>query len=171
MSSAPEPAPAPMYPPPPQQPPKRRTGRIILIVVSVVVVSFIALIAGLFLLVNESTEDAQKVSDELVTAVQAGDGAKVYSLTGPSFRAATNEQQTTELVDQVAPLVTKARKSPDGKAINSSTENGTIAVFTYTMDGTSGEPVYFKTQIRDEEGRWQVMNFRFAETELSTEIE
>jgi len=169
MSTAPEPGPPPAYAPPP--PKKRRTGRIILIVVAAVIVLGIALIGGLVLLVNNSTADAQKVSDQLVSAVQAGDGKAAYALTGPSFREATTEAQLTELVTQLSKLVKQGERSPDAKAINASTNNGKIAVFTYTMDGTGGSPVYFKTQIRDEQGRWQVMNFRSSETKLGTDVE
>lgn len=130
--TAPEPAPAPPYeqmPPPPQQP-KRRTGRIILIVLVAMFVGLVLLIGGCFLLVNESTKDAQKVSDEFVTAVQAGDTAKAYSLTGPSFREATSEADTAEFVKSISALVSKDAVSPDGKSINTSTDNGRIAVFT-----------------------------------------
>src|SRR4051812_1961737 len=99
MTAAPEPAPAPPFtlsPPPP--PKKRRTGRIILIVVVAVIALIILLFGALFLFVNESTKDAQKVSDQLITAVQAGDGKTAYALTGPAFRAATTEAQLSELV-------------------------------------------------------------------------
>ena len=106
MTAAPEPA--PLYPPPPQQQPKKRNvGKIILIVVAAVVVLFVLFIAGIFFLVKGSTADAQKVSDQLVTAIQTGDGAKAYALTGPSFRAATTEAQLTELVKNLSTLVTK----------------------------------------------------------------
>jgi hypothetical protein len=170
MTAAPEPA--PLYPPPPpQQPKKRNVGKIILIVVAAVVVLFVLFIGGIFFLVKGSTADAQKVSDQLVTAIQTGDGAKAYALTGPSFRAATTEAQLTELVKNLSTLVTKDKQSPEGKAINASTDNGSIAVFTYTMKGTSGKPVYFKTQIRKEDGKWQVMNFRSSETKLDTDVE
>jgi hypothetical protein len=171
MTAAPEPTPAPTYSPPPAPPRKRSTLKIVLIVVAAVVAVFIALIIGLFVLVNESTEDAQKVSDDLVTAVQAGDGPKAYALAGPAFREATTEADMTAIVEQLAPLVTKDKASPSGKAINASTENGKIAVFTYTLKGSSGGSIYFKTQIRDEDGSWKVMNFRSSETELDTEVE
>jgi hypothetical protein len=145
--------------------------KIVLIVVAAVIAVLIALGVALFVFVNESTEDAQKVSDDLVTAVQAGDGAKAYALTGPAFREATTEADMTALVKQLAPLVTKDKASPSGKAINASTANGKIAVFTYTLKGANGGSIYFKTQIRDEDGGWRVMNFRSSETELDTEVE
>ena len=126
---------------------------------------------GAFLLVNESTKDAQKVSDQLVTAVQNGDGAAAYALTGPSFRAVTTEAQLGELMTNLSALVTKDKSSANSKAISVSTGNGKIAVFLYTMKGTSGKPVYFKTQIREEEDRWQVMSFRSSESKLTTDIE
>ena len=144
--------------------------KIILIVVAAVIALIVVLIVALVLLVNGSTKDAQKVSDQLVTAVQTGDTAKAYALTGPTFRAATKQADLDELVKRLSTLVTKDKVSPSGKAINASTENGKIAVFTYTMKGTSGKPVYFKTQIRDEDG-WQVMNFRSSESTLTTEVE
>ena len=74
-------------------------------------------------------------------------------------------------MSRLSTLVTKDKRSPDGKAISASTESGKIAVFTYTMKGTGGSPVYFKTQIRKEDGRWQVMSFRSSEKKLSTDVE
>jgi hypothetical protein len=107
----------------------------------------------------------------LVTAVQSGDGAAAYALTGPAFRAATTEAQLSEVVQNLSTLVTREKSSADQKAISVSTENGKIAVFLYTLKGTGGSPVYMKTQIRDEDGTWQVMNFRSSETKLTTDIE
>ncbi len=163
-----QPAP-PVFEQPPQK--KRSTLKIILIVVGALFALLVVVIVGLVLLVGKSTEEAQKVSDQLITAVQQGDGAAAYALTGPAFRAATTEPELTELVKNLSTLVTKDKVSPNGKSINVSSGNGKIAVFVYTLDGASGGKIYFKTQIRDEEGRWQVMNFRSSETELGTDVE
>ena len=170
MTTMPQPAPAPPYSQPPA-PPKRRWGRIIAIVIAAVVALIIALVAGIFLLVNESTEDAQKVSDQLITAVQSGDGAAAYALTGPAFRAATTEAELSEFVQNLSTLVTREKSSATQKAISVSTGNGKIAVFVYTIKGANGSPVYFKTQIREEDGSWQVMNFRSSESKLTTDVE
>jgi hypothetical protein len=170
MTTAPEPAPVFPQPSAPT-PPKRRWGRIILIVAASVIALIVALIVGLVLLVNTTTKDAQKVSDQLVTAIQAGDGAKAYALTSPSFQAATTQAQLDELAQRLSKLVTREAHSPDGKSINASTDTGKIAVFTYTMKGTSGKPVYFKTQIRDEDGGWRVLSFQSSEKKLTTDVE
>ncbi len=173
MSDAHEPAPqqqAPPYQPPPPRP-KRRVGKIIAIVAGAMILTLIVLIGGIFLLVNESTGDAQKVSDDFIAAVQANDGARAYGLTGPAFREATTEAQLSELLGQISPLVAKDKVSPSGKAINASTNNGKIAVFTYQLKGNNRADVYFKTQIRDEDDGWKVMNFRSSETELDTDVE
>src|SRR5262245_21491763 len=131
--------PAQTFSPPPAPPQKkRRWGLIIGIVVAAIVAVIVLFIVGAVLLFNSSTKDAQKVSDQFVTAVQAGDGAKAYALTGPAFREATTEDQLSQLVQQLSTLVTKDKVSPDGKAISASTENGKIAVFTYTLKGTNG---------------------------------
>ncbi|WP_028063184.1 Rv0361 family membrane protein [Solirubrobacter soli] len=170
MTTAPEPAPDFVQPQAPT-PPKRRWGRIILIVAASVIALIVVLIVGLVLLVNSSTKDAQKVSDQLVTAIQAGDGAKAYSLTSPSFQEATTQAQVAELAQRLSKVVTAEKRSPDGKSINASTDTGKIAVFTYTMKGANGKPVYFKTQIRDEDGGWRVLSFQSSEKELNTDVE
>ena len=173
MTSAPEPAPAPMYqqPPPPAGKKGWGAGKIILLVVGILIALVILIGGGLFLLVNESTKDAQKVSDDLVAAVQAGDGAKVWSLAGPTFRDVTSEAEVNELVSRLSQLVTTKKVSPNGKAINASSDSGKIAVFTYTLNGKGRGPVYVKTQIRDEDGSWKVLSVRSAETKLDTSIE
>jgi hypothetical protein len=169
MTTSPEPAPAPAYVQPAARP-KRRL-KIVLIVVAALIAVIVVIGIGAFVLVNNSTKDAQKISDQLVTAVQNGDGKAAYALTGPSFRAATTEAQLGELVTNLSSLVTKDKSSPNSKGISVSTDNGKIAVFLYTMKGTSGKPVYFKTQIREEEDRWQVMSFRSSESKLNSDIE
>ena len=89
----------------------------------------------------------------------------------PEPSPAPDLPELTELVKGLSTLVTEDKTSPKSKSINVSTDNGKIAVFVYTMDGTGGKPVYFKTQIRDEDGTWQVMSFRSSESQLTTDIE
>jgi flagellar basal body-associated protein FliL len=169
MTISPEPAPAPAFMEPPARPKRRR--KIIVIVIAAVIALIVAGGLGIYLVVDQSTKDAQKVSDQLVAAVQEGDGPAAYALTGPSFRAATTEAQLSELVKNLSTVVTRDTSSAKQKAISVSTDNGKIAVFVYTMKGTGGGPIYFKTQIREEDGRWQVMSFRSSESKLSADIE
>src|SRR5262245_46188037 len=169
MTIAPEPAPAPPYTPQPKQ---RSAVKIVLIVVAVAFVAMALLIGGCFLLVNESTEDAQVVSDQLITAIQAGDGAQAWSLAGPTFRGVTTEAELTQLAQALSPLVAKGKVSPSGKLISASTDSGKVAVFVYEMEPASGDgEIWFKTQIRDEDGKWQVLSFRSSESELNTDVE
>jgi len=171
MTSAPEPASPFQFQHPAPPPKKRSTTKIVLLVIGVLLVLMVLLIGGCVLLVNGSTKDAQKVSDQLVTAIQQGDGAKVYALSGPSFRKVATEAQVDELAKRLSQLVTQDKVSPNGKSINASTDNGKIAVFTYTLKGKGRGPVYIKTQIRDEDGGWKVLSFRSAETKLNTDVE
>ncbi len=150
---------------------KRRGLKIALIVIASVIALIVIFIVAIFFLVGKTTEEAQKVSDQLVVAVQNGDGAAAYALTGPAFRAATTEEDLNGLVKNLSTLVTKDKVSPNAKAIDVSSSNGKIAVFVYTLNGANGGKVYFKTQIRDEDGGWQVMNFRSSETALGTDVE
>jgi hypothetical protein len=145
--------------------------KIILIVIASLVALIVMAGLGIYLLVDRSTAEAQKVSDQLIVAVQNGDGAAAYALAAPSFRAVTTEAQLGELVKTLSPLVTKDKPSTDQKSINVSTGNGKIAVFVYTMSARDGGSIYFKTQIREEGGRWQVMNFRSSLSKLNTDVE
>ena len=166
--------PAPTFPPPhpPAAPPKqRRWGRIILIVGAAVVALIVALVVGLLAFVNSATKDAQKVSDQLVTAIQTGDGAKAYALAGADFREITTEKEVAELATGLSQLVTREKASPDGKAISASTDRGKVAVFTYTLEGTSGQPVYFKAQVHEQDGRWRVLSFKSSDKKLAAEVE
>jgi len=61
--------------------------------------------------------------------------------------------------------------SPDGKAIHASTDRGKVAVFAYTLKGTSGKPVYLKTQIQANDDRWRVVSFKTADDEFTTDVE
>jgi hypothetical protein len=148
----------------------RRTLKIVLLIIGGLITLIALLIIGLVMLVNSSTGDAQKVSDQFVEAVQAGDGAAAYALTGPAFRAATTEDELTQLVQNLAPALSKDKPSPRGKSINVSSDSGKIAVFVYTL-GAGERPVYLKTQIREEDDGWQVLSLRSSESELTTDVE
>src|SRR5262245_50787185 len=151
---------APTFAPPPAPPKKRRWGLIIAAAVAGAVVLFVAFIVGVFLLVNNSTADAQKVSDQFAVALQHGDGAKAYALGGPSLRAAATQEQINELAHDMATIATKAKVSPNAKAISASTENGKIAVFTYKLRSYQATPIYWKIEVKQEDGGWKIFNFR-----------
>ncbi|MBE2315277.1 hypothetical protein DVA67_004780 [Solirubrobacter sp. CPCC 204708] len=163
--------PAPSFPPAPAPAPKRRWGRIALIVGGVMIATLAAIVVALVLFVNASTKDAQKVSDQLVTAVQTGDAAKAYALGGADFRTVATEADVKAIVEQISPLVTREPVSPNGKSINASTDRGKVAVFTYKLDGNGRAPVYFQTQIQETDGAWRVLSFRSADNPFSTELE
>ena len=155
----------------PAPPTKRRVGKIIAIVAASVLAGIVALVVALVLFVNAATEDAEKVSAELVTAIQANDGAKAYALGGADFRAIAPEAEVKEVVAFIAPLVERGKVSPDAKAIHAATNRGKVAVFTYTLKGTSGKPVHLKTQIQEKNGRWQVLSFKTADDAFDTDVE
>ena len=170
MTATFEPAPSFSVTPPPA-PTKRRWGRIVLIVGGAVIALIAAFVVALVMFVNAATKDAEKVSAQLVTAIQTNDGAKAYALGGADFRAIAPEAEVKEVVGFIAPLVERGKVSPDGKAIHASTDRGKVAVFTYTLKGTSGKPVYLKTQIQEKDGRWQVLSFKTADDAFDTGVE
>lgn len=168
MTISPQPPPAPVFVQPAKRP--KRARKLLLIAIAALIALAAIVGLGIYLVVDQTTEEAQKVSDQLVAAVQRGDGAAAYALTGPSFRSATTERQLSDLVKNLSTLVTQKRSVKE-KSINVSTGSGKIAVFVYTMNATGGGSIYFKTQIRKEDGRWQVMSFRSSRSELGADVE
>ena len=168
MSVATEPATTPV--PAAPAPRRRSRGRVIAMVVAGLLALGAVVVAGAVVFVNEATQDAQKVSDRFVRAVDAGDGAAAYALTDPAFREATSEAQLSGLVDQLAPLADGGGKVT-GKSINASTDSGKIAVLVYTLRAAGGGSLSFKVQLREQDDRWQVMNFRSSRSSLGTDVE
>ncbi|RKQ87413.1 hypothetical protein C8N24_5434 [Solirubrobacter pauli] len=164
--------PAPSFPPAqPPAPRKRSWVKIGLIIGASVIAAIVALVVALVLFVNASTKDAQTVSDQLVAAVQTGDGAKAYALGGADFRAVATEADVNAIVERISPLVSGAKVSLDGKSINAGTDHGKVAVFNYTLTGGKQPRVYFKTQIQESDGAWKVLSFRSADGPLSSDVE
>ncbi len=162
---------APTIGPPHRPPGKRSVGKIIAVVAAAVVAVVVALIVGIVLLVDNSTGDAQRVSDQFVAALQRGDGAAAYKLTGPSLRAEADESKISELAHTMATLVGKQKRSPSAKAISANSERGQVAVFMYTMRAYADMELFWKVQVRDEDGAWKVMAFRTATEPLGTDVE
>ncbi len=168
MSVATEPATTPV--PAAPAPRRRSKGRVIAMVVAGLLALAAIVVAGAVVFVNESTKDAQQVADRFVRAVDRGDGAAAYALAAPAFREVTTEAQLTGLVDQLAPLADGGAKVT-GKSINAGTDSGKIAVLVYGLRATGGGSLSFKVQLREEDDRWQVMNFRSSRSSLSTDVE
>ena len=168
MSVATEPASTPVTVAP--APRRRSRGRVIAMVVAGLLALGAIAVAGAVVFVNEATEDARQVADRFVRAVDRGDGAAAYALTDPAFREATTEAQLSGLVDQLAPLADGGGKVT-GKSINASTDSGKIAVLVYTLPAAGGGSLSFKVQLREEDDRWQVMNFRSSRSSLGTDVE
>jgi hypothetical protein len=155
----------------PPAPPKRRWLKITLIVGGSVIALIAAAVVALVLFVNAATKDAQTVSDQLIAAVQTGDGAKAYALGGADFHAVATEADVVDIVNRISPLVTRDKVSPVGKSINAGTDHGKVAVFTYKLKGTGGAPIYFKTQIQEKDGVWRALSFRSSERPLTADVE
>jgi hypothetical protein len=147
-----------------------RTRKIVLIVIGALVALAVVGGLGIYFVVDETTKEPQKVSDRFVDAVQRGDGAAAYALTGSAFRSLTTERQLNRLVRRLDPLVTQER-SIEGKSINVGTDYGKVAVFVYKVNATRADSIYFKTQLGNEDGRWRVLTFQASPTELSTDVD
>jgi uncharacterized protein YpmB len=139
--------------------------RIVFIVLGVIIVFIVAI----FLFVGNATKDAQKVSDQFVNDVQAGNTESAYALTSDSFRKATSQDQLQQLIEQAGPLLKGDEKITD-RSVQKSTGAPETVVLVYT-DKTSSATYYIRVQLEKNDNQWQVSGFRSDDKPLSTDLE
>lgn len=138
-------------------------------IVGIVVLVIIALIVAIVITTTAATKAPQKVSDQFVNEVQAGNANAAYALTSETFKEATSAEQLDDLIQQVGPLLVGEEKVT-GRAIQKATGTPQTAVLVYeveTADGTN----YMKIQLQKSGDVWQVISFRSDDAPLDTSIE
>jgi hypothetical protein len=158
----------PGYGPLPPVPPKSGMAtwlKVVLITGGAVVVLVVLLVVGLVLLVNHTTADAVKVSNQLVADIQTDNPTAAYRLTSPAFRNVTTPTQLAQVIGTVSPAL-QGNASVSGRAIDASTGHADEAVIVYRVDTDHGTR-YIRVVLVDDHP-WQVLNFRSSSTPLST---
>lgn len=137
----------------------------------------IALIAGVTVLVligilmfvaskvvNNSTTDAVKVSDQLVSDVQSNKPNDLYALGTDGFKSITTENDIATLLKQVSPVL-QGEKTTTGKIVT--TTNGkTTAIVVYSIKTANGTK-YIRVNLEKGTDGWKVLNFRSSDTPLA----
>lgn len=150
-------------------PPKKHFLKWILIVGGIVVAAIIALVITIFFVTIAATKAPQKVSDQVVNAIQAGNTSAVYNLTSDSFKRVTTEDRLNGIVEQISPAL-QGEEKVTGRAIEKVSGNPPTAVIVYTIDTSKGK-AYMKVELQKSDDVWQVINFRSSEKPLKTEVE
>lgn len=155
---------------PPNQPApsKKRFPKWLKIVVIIVLV-FIVIIVVAAVTATTATKAPQKVSDQFVNYVQAGDTSAAYALTSKTFQQATTQDQLDQLVKRVGPQL-QGEEKVSGRAIEKSTGVPQTAVLVYDVK-TSNDTKYIKVELQKSGDVWQVINFRSSDKPLDTTVE
>jgi len=150
----PTPAPAPVNPTPAVSQKKKFPTwlKVLIGIVGAVIILVIALIV----VVSVATAAPEKVSNQAVDDIQAGNSSALYAIASPGFKSATSEAALETALTNTAPLVTGEEKLV-GKKV--ATSNGVeAAAFIYSVD-VSGDTNYLKVIVQKSGDEWLIQGF------------
>lgn len=152
-------------PPEPSQGGLPKWLKVVLIgVATLVIVGGVLFYIGL----NSGLAKATDVSNRLVNAVQANDAAGVSALTSDEFKEATPDEALTEYLNVVSPELQGEEQLTD-KKIESDSDK-TFAAIKYAIETSTGKR-YIRVVLVENDGDWEVQNFRPSDVELELVIE
>lgn len=124
---------------------------------------------GIFVSVMLATKAPQKVSDQFINDIQAGDSSAAYALTTDSFRAATSSAVFEDYVVAIKPLIQGTEKITD-RSIQKVSSEASVNIFVYEVKQSDGKTVYLKTELQKDKD-WKVVYFLADDQPLTTKIE
>lgn len=134
--------------------PKTSKKKKILIIVGAIVV----FIVGLIIFVNMATSAPVKISDELISNIQAQDSEAAYDLMSSAAKAVIDRQSLAADIDRVGPvLVGKPKLISKEVAVATGSKNSSTIV--YDIEGNDGFTYTFTVQLTENDGKWQVDAF------------
>jgi predicted PurR-regulated permease PerM len=134
-------------------------------VIAVIIVILVLFFLSVFLLANQATKNAVKVSNQLVSDIQTNDTTAAYTLTAPDFQKATSQDQMSQILAGISPALQGTVKVT-GKAIRKVSGQPNQATIIYTIQ-TNGDTKYIRVVLQGN-NPWQVLNFRSSDTPLDT---
>lgn len=143
--------------------------KIAAIVIGSFMVIVVLFIVAVFLLVGNKTKDAEKVSNQFVNNLQAGDSDAIYAQTTPSFKKITSSDTNKQFVDTISPAI-QGEEKITGRKIQSSAGNKSFTSIVYDIDTAKGTS-YLRIVMEKDNDTWKVLNFRASETRLEAIVE
>jgi hypothetical protein len=127
-------------------------------IVTVIVGSFVAFIILIVIIANTATSASVKVSNELITDIQAKNGAAAYSLMSSPAKATITESDFSATVDRIAPILNGTPKM-QSKEVSGETGTNATAKVVYKISGSDGVTYNVTVNLVKENGQWKVLNF------------
>lgn len=138
-------------------------------IILILIAAFAVLMVGIFVSVMLATKAPQKVSDQFINDIQAGDSSAAYALTTDSFRAATSSAVFEDYVVAIKPLIQGTEKITD-RSIQKVSSEASVNIFVYEVKQSDGKTVYLKTELQKDKD-WKVVYFLADDQPLTTKIE
>ena len=118
----------------------------------------IAIIIALVIIVNTATSAPVKISNQLVSDIQAKNATGAYSLLSSEAQKVVPVDQFNQTVDQIGPILSGTPKMIS-KEISGQTGSAATAKVVYEIKGSDGATYVITVNLTKENGQWKVLNF------------
>ena len=118
----------------------------------------IAIIIVLVIIVNTATSAPVKISNQLVSDIQAKNATGAYSLLSSEAQKVVPADQFNQTVDQIGPILSGTPKMIS-KEISGQTGSAATAKVVYEIKGSDGATYVITVNLTKENGQWKVLNF------------
>jgi ABC-type transporter MlaC component len=125
---------------------------------TVIVGSFIGVLIVLVIIVSAATSAPVKVSNDLVTDIQAKNSVAAYALFSSQAKSAVSQERLTAAVDQIGPILS-GKPDMKSKEVKGETGSAASAKVVYDIKGTDGITYKFTVNLVKDNGDWKVLNF------------
>ncbi len=120
--------------------------------------AIIAIIIALVIVVNVATSAPVKVSNELVSDIQAKNATGAYSLLSKDAQKVVSTDQFNQVVNQISPILTGTPKMIS-KEVKGETGSAATAKVIYEIKGNDGNTYEITVNLIKDNGQWKVLNF------------
>lgn len=124
----------------------------------VIVGTIVAIIIVLIVVVNSATSAPVKVSNELVSDIQAKNATAAYNLLSSDAQKIVPSDQFKQVVDQIGPILSGKPKMIS-KEISGQTGSAATAKVVYEIKGTDGVTYKITINLTKQNDQWKVLNF------------
>ena len=124
------------------------------LIVGAIVAVFIVLV----LITNAATSAPVKVSNELVSDIQAKNSTGAYGLLSSGAQKVVPADQFKQVVDQIGPILSGTPKMIS-KEIKGETGSAATAKVVYEIKGSDNVTYKITVNLTKDNGQWKVLNF------------
>lgn len=126
----------------------------VVVISGIVVAIFIILV----IVTNSATSAPVKVSNELISDIQAKNATGAYSLLSSGAKTVVPADQFKQVIDQIGPILSGTPKMIS-KEISGQTGSAATAKVVYKIDGSDGATYTLTVNLTKDNGEWKILNF------------